>query len=117
LTESAIESAVGSGIQGQAAGIAVVMPQMGESITEGTIIKWLNDFGDRVELDEPHFEISTEKVDAEIPSPASGILREIFVQEGATVTINTVLALIAEGNRSIPYNSIFTGQVFQISEQ
>ncbi len=75
----------------------VVMPQMGESITEGTLTKWLKKVGDKVERDEPLFEISTDKVDAEIPSPAEGTLQEIKVTEGATVQINTVVAVIAEG--------------------
>ena len=72
----------------------VVMPQMGESIFEGTITKWLKKPGDAVEKDEPLFEISTDKVDAEIPAPASGILSEIKSPEGETVTINTVVAII-----------------------
>ena len=72
----------------------VIMPQMGESIVEGTITKWLKKPGDRVEKDEPLFEISTEKVDAEIPSPAAGILSEIKTPEGATVGVNTVVAVI-----------------------
>jgi 2-oxoglutarate dehydrogenase E2 component (dihydrolipoamide succinyltransferase) len=75
-------------------GTEVRMPQMGESITEGTIIKWLKKVGDNVQRDEPIFEISTDKVDAEIPSPVAGILSEIKVPEGATVTINTVVAVI-----------------------
>src|SRR5437660_27584 len=75
----------------------VVMPQMGESITEGTITKWLKKPGDTVQRDEPLFEISTDKVDAEIPSPAAGTLTEIKVAEGATVTINTVVAVIGGG--------------------
>ena len=74
--------------------IEVVMPQMGESIFEGTITKWLKKTGERVEKDEPLFEISTDKVDAEIPAPAAGILTEIKVQEGATVQVNTVVAVI-----------------------
>jgi pyruvate dehydrogenase E2 component (dihydrolipoamide acetyltransferase) len=73
----------------------VIMPQMGESIVEGTITKWLKKAGDRVEKDEPLFEISTDKVDAEIPSPAAGVLSEIKIPEGATVGINTVVAVIA----------------------
>ncbi len=73
----------------------VVMPQMGESIVEGTLTRWLKKVGDRVERDEPLFEISTDKVDTEIPSPAAGVLNEILVQEGATVAINTVVARIA----------------------
>jgi pyruvate dehydrogenase E2 component (dihydrolipoamide acetyltransferase) len=72
----------------------VVMPQMGESITEGTITKWLKKPGDTVQRDEPLFEISTDKVDAEIPSPVAGTLTEIKVGEGATVGINTVVAVI-----------------------
>ncbi|HJU91961.1 MAG TPA: biotin/lipoyl-containing protein, partial [Pyrinomonadaceae bacterium] len=72
----------------------VVMPQMGESIAEGTITKWLKKVGERVERDEPLFEISTDKVDAEIPSPAAGTLTEIKVLEGATVEVNTVVAVL-----------------------
>src|SRR5947208_9461022 len=72
----------------------VVMPQMGESIFEGTITKWLKKPGDKVQRDEPLFEISTDKVDAEIPAPASGVLREIKVKEGATVQVNSVVAVI-----------------------
>jgi pyruvate dehydrogenase E2 component (dihydrolipoamide acetyltransferase) len=78
-------------------GTEVVMPQMGESITEGTITKWLKKVGDTVQQDEPIFEISTDKVDAEIPSPAAGVLTEIKVPEGSTVTINTVVAVIGGG--------------------
>ncbi len=72
----------------------VIMPQMGESIFEGTITKWLKKVGERVTRDEPLFEISTDKVDSEIPSPASGILAQILVTEGQTVQINTVVAVI-----------------------
>jgi pyruvate dehydrogenase E2 component (dihydrolipoamide acetyltransferase) len=72
----------------------VVMPQMGESIFEGTITKWLKKPGDKVERDEPLFEISTDKVDAEIPSPSAGVLKEIKVSEGQTVPIQTVVAVI-----------------------
>ncbi len=75
----------------------VVMPQMGESIFEGTITKWLKKTGDKVQRDEPLFEISTDKVDAEIPAPASGILQEIKVSEGNTVQVNTVVGVIGEG--------------------
>jgi 2-oxoglutarate dehydrogenase E2 component (dihydrolipoamide succinyltransferase) len=78
-------------------GTDVLMPQMGESITEGTITKWLKKVGDTVARDEPIFEISTDKVDAEIPSPVAGTLTEIKVQEGATVTVNTVVAVIGGG--------------------
>jgi 2-oxoglutarate dehydrogenase E2 component (dihydrolipoamide succinyltransferase) len=76
----------------------VIMPQMGESIFEGTLTKWLKKPGDKVQRDEPLFEISTDKVDAEIPAPASGVLKEIKVAEGATVQVNTVVGVIdAEG--------------------
>ena len=78
------------------------MPQMGESIVEGTITKWLKKPGDRVEKDEPLFEISTDKVDAEIPSPIAGMLSEIKVPEGATVEINTVVAVIGGSAPSEP---------------
>jgi pyruvate dehydrogenase E2 component (dihydrolipoyllysine-residue acetyltransferase) len=73
----------------------VVMPQMGESIAEGTIVRWIKKVGDQVARDEPLFEISTDKVDAEIPSPAEGIVAEIRVQEGETVPVNSVVAVIA----------------------
>ena len=75
----------------------VVMPQMGESIVEGTLTKWLKKPGDRVERDEPLFEISTDKVDTEIPSPAAGTLAEVLVEEGKTVGINTVVARLSDG--------------------
>jgi pyruvate dehydrogenase E2 component (dihydrolipoamide acetyltransferase) len=87
-----VEAAVSSG-----GGTDVVMPQMGESIFEGTITKWLKKVGDSVQRDEPLFEISTDKVDAEIPSPASGTLSEIKVETGSTVQINTVVAVIGGG--------------------
>jgi pyruvate dehydrogenase E2 component (dihydrolipoamide acetyltransferase) len=76
----------------------VVMPQMGESIAEGTITRWMKQVGDRVEREEPLFEISTDKVDAEIPSPAAGTLLEIRFKEGETVEVNKVVAVIGEGN-------------------
>jgi pyruvate dehydrogenase E2 component (dihydrolipoyllysine-residue acetyltransferase) len=75
----------------------VVMPQMGESIAEGTITKWLKQVGERVERDEPLFEISTDKVDAEIPSPAAGTLTEVRFKEGDTVEVNTVVAVLDGG--------------------
>jgi len=75
----------------------VKMPQMGESIAEGTIVRWLKQVGDSVKRDEPLFEISTDKVDAEIPAPASGVLSEIKVKEGETVAVNTVVAVINGG--------------------
>jgi len=81
----------------------VIMPQMGESIFEGTLTKWLKKPGDKVQRDEPLFEISTDKVDAEIPAPTSGVLKEIKVSEGATVQVNTVVGVIeAEGAAAAP---------------
>ena len=90
-------SAVGRGVE-------IVMPQMGESIFEGTITKWLKKVGDAVEKDEPLFEISTDKVDAEIPSPVAGVLTEIMSGEGETVQINVVVAVIggASGAGEVP---------------
>src|ERR687883_1291014 len=78
----------------------VVMPQMGESIAEGTITKWLKKVGERVERDEPLFEISTDKVDAEIPSPAAGTLTKILFNEGDTVEVNKVVAYIGEAGEA-----------------
>src|SRR4051795_7693695 len=72
----------------------VVMPQMGESIAEGTIVRWIKKVGDSVERDEPLFEISTDKVDAEIPSPIAGVISEIRAKEGETVPVNSVVAVI-----------------------
>src|SRR5262245_58112039 len=84
----------------------VIMPQMGESIFEGTITKWLKKPGDKVQRDEPLFEISTDKVDAEIPAPASGVLQDIKVSEGNTVQVNTVVGTIAgDGEASAPAKS------------
>jgi 2-oxoglutarate dehydrogenase E2 component (dihydrolipoamide succinyltransferase) len=77
----------------------VIMPQMGESIFEGTLTKWLKKKGDRVQRDEPLFEISTDKIDSEIPAPASGVLQDVLVKEGQTVQINTVVAVIGDGAR------------------
>ena len=81
----------------------VIMPQMGESIAEGTITKWMKKVGEHIDRDEPLFEISTDKVDAEIPSPAAGVLTEILVKENETVAINTVVAVIdGEGAAASP---------------
>src|SRR3989442_16031226 len=74
--------------------IEVLMPQMGESIAEGTVSKWLKKVGDSVKRDEPLFEISTDKVDAEIPAPAAGVLAEIKVHEGQTVPVQTLAAVL-----------------------
>jgi pyruvate dehydrogenase E2 component (dihydrolipoamide acetyltransferase) len=94
-TEAAVAKAQPDASAGSTTGgIDVVMPQMGESIFEGTITKWLKKAGDTVAKDEPLFEISTDKVDAEIPAPAAGVLSEIKVPEGTTVQINTVVAVI-----------------------
>ena len=78
------------------------MPQMGESIAEGTIVRWVKKVGDHVDRDEPLFEISTDKVDAEIPSPAAGVLIEIRAKEGETVAVNHVVAIIGEAARRGP---------------
>ncbi len=86
----------------EAAATEVVMPQMGESIFEGTITKWLKKVGDKVERDEPLFEISTDKVDAEIPAPIAGVLQEIRTEAGATVQVNTTVALIAGAATGAP---------------
>jgi 2-oxoglutarate dehydrogenase E2 component (dihydrolipoamide succinyltransferase) len=83
--------------------IDVVMPQMGESIAEGTVVRWIKKPGDKVDRDEPLLEISTDKVDAEIPSPAAGTLSEVLVKEGQTVAVNSVVARIAgEGESAKP---------------
>src|SRR5579864_4199649 len=75
----------------------IVMPQMGESIVEGTLTKWLKKKGEHIERDEPLFEISTDKVDTEIPSPVAGVLGDVLVQEGTTVAIGTVVGRIEDG--------------------
>ena len=80
----------------------VVMPQMGESIAEGTIVRWIKKVGDAIDRDEPLFEISTDKVDAEIPSPAAGVLTEIKVKEGETVPVNSVVATIGPPAKRAP---------------
>ena len=79
----------------------IIMPQMGESIFEGTITKWLKAIGDTVAIDEPLFEISTDKVDAEIPSPVAGVLVEIRFPEGATIEVNTVVAVVGEPGSAV----------------
>src|SRR5215218_10922376 len=78
----------------------VVMPQMGESIAEGTITRWLKQVGEQVARDEPLFEISTDKVDAEIPSPAAGTLTQVLFKEGDTVEVNKVVAYIGEAGEA-----------------
>jgi len=87
----------------------VIMPQMGESIFEGTITKWLKQPGEKVQRDEPLFEISTDKVDAEIPAPASGTLQDIKVQAGNTVQVNTVVGTIAEEGAAVAVSKPATG--------
>src|SRR5580658_6273882 len=72
------------------------MPQLGETVTEGTVTKWLKAVGETIERDEPLFEVSTDKVDSEVPSPAAGVLTEIRVPEGDTVDVGTVLAVVAD---------------------
>ena len=95
----------------------VVMPQMGESIFEGTITKWLKKAGETVQRDEPLFEISTDKVDAEIPAPASGVLTEIKVAEGATVEINTIVAVIGESGATAASNSATTVDAAKVAKK
>src|SRR5580765_8055586 len=75
----------------------VVMPQMGESLAEGTVVRWLKKTGDRIERDEPLFEISTDKVDTDVPSPVAGTLQRILVQEGETVAVGARVAVIDDG--------------------
>src|SRR3989442_12064803 len=82
--------------------IDVLMPQMGESIAEGTLSKWLKKLGDEVKRDEPLFEISTDKVDAEIPAPSAGVLAEIKVQEGQTVPVQTLVAVVETHTSPFP---------------
>src|SRR5580698_8600057 len=76
------------------------MPQLGETVTEGTITRWMKAVGDQVERDEPLFEVSTDKVDSEVPSPAAGVLSEIIVAEGETVEVGVKLAVIGDGSGS-----------------
>ena len=83
----------------------VVMPQMGESIAEGTIVRWIKKVGDQVDRDEPLFEISTDKVDAEIPAPAAGVLTDIKVKEGETVAVNSVVAVIGAAGEAVAPSS------------
>jgi hypothetical protein len=98
-----LHPAVGSSM----ARIDVIMPQMGESIAEGTLSKWLKRVGDPVKRDEPIFEISTDKVDAEIPSPSAGVLAEIKVTEGQTVPIQTVVAVLeTEAGARVPGSGV-----------
>src|SRR5215207_4632246 len=82
--------------------VDVVMPQMGVSVSEGTITKWLKQQGERIEADEPLLEISTDKVDTEVPSPGSGVLQQILVQEGETVEVGAKLAVIAPEGAAAP---------------
>src|SRR5580704_6334789 len=77
-----------------------MMPQLGETVTEGTITRWMKAVGDAVERDEPLFEVSTDKVDSEVPSPAAGVLSEILVPEGETVEVGVRLAVIGDGTGS-----------------
>ena len=79
-----------------------MMPQLGETVTEGTITRWMKGVGDAVERDEPLFEVSTDKVDSEVPSPAAGVLSEILVPEGETVEVGVKLAVIGDGAAAAP---------------
>ena len=76
----------------------VTLPQLGETVTEGTITQWFKNVGDTVAADEPLFEVSTDKVDTEVPSPVSGVLTEIRVPEGDTVDVGTVIAVVGDGD-------------------
>ena len=78
---------------------SIQMPQLGETIVEGTILKWLKQEGEQIEIDEPLFELSTDKVDTEVPSPVSGTVTKILVAEGATVAVGTALAEVDSGRR------------------
>ncbi|NKY07360.1 2-oxoglutarate dehydrogenase, E2 component, dihydrolipoamide succinyltransferase, partial [Cellulomonas hominis] len=78
----------------------VQLPALGESVTEGTVTRWLKNVGDRVEVDEPLLEISTDKVDTEVPSPFAGVLEQILVQEDETAEVGAVLAVIGDGSGS-----------------
>ncbi len=89
----------------------VVMPQMGESIAEGTIVRWIKKVGDRVERDEPLFEISTDKVDAEIPSPVAGVIAEIRAKEGETVPVNSIVAVIGSASAAASTAAATAGEV------
>src|SRR6476620_9050461 len=82
--------------------VDVVMPQMGVSVSEGTITRWAKAVGETIEADETIVEISTDKVDTEVPSPASGVVRELFAGEGDTVPVNTRIAVIDTGQRRAP---------------
>ena len=80
----------------------VILPQLGETVTEGTITQWFKKIGDAVAEDEPLFEVSTDKVDTEVPSPVSGTLTEIRVEEGETVDVGTVIAVVSGGGDAAP---------------
>ena len=79
---------------------SVTLPALGESVTEGTVTRWLKQVGDQVEVDEPLLEVSTDKVDTEIPSPVAGVVEEILVQEDETVEVGTALVRIGDGSGS-----------------
>ena len=106
----------GGGAQASGPATDVVMPQMGESIFEGTITKWLKKVGDQIRRDEPLFEISTDKVDAEIPAPTSGVLREIRAQEGDTVQVNSVVAVIGGAGGAAPAAAPAQGQAARAAQ-
>src|SRR5438552_16914808 len=97
--------------------VDVVVPQMGVSVSEGTITRWLKQVGDQIEADETIVEISTDKVDTEIPSPASGIVREILANEGDTVPVNTRIAVIASGDASAPVDPSPPEPAADVNEQ
>ena len=86
---------------------SVVLPALGESVTEGTVTRWLKNVGDRVEVDEPLLEVSTDKVDTEVPSPVAGVLEEILVQEDETVEIGAVLARVGDGSGALGSRCVY----------
>src|ERR1019366_390162 len=86
--------------------IDVLMPQMGESVTEGTVTRWLKKVGDTVGRDEPLFEISTDKVDAEIPSPAAGVLAKVLVSEGQTIAVHSLVAVIEPAGSAVRASAV-----------
>src|SRR5690349_24099975 len=94
----------------------IKMPQLGESVTEGTVGKWLKQPGERVEKYEPLLEVTTDKVDTEVPAPATGIIREIKVQEGETVRVGTLLALLDDGAGNGAESSAGSGRSHERSD-
>jgi 2-oxoglutarate dehydrogenase E2 component (dihydrolipoamide succinyltransferase) len=97
--------------------VDIIMPQMGESIAEGTLSKWLKKVGDEVKRDEPIFEISTDKVDAEIPAPSAGVIAEILVKEGETVAVQTIVARLETEKGAFTESETKTAEPAAVEEQ